>query len=81
MISLANLQIPIIREECAGEEKWTDGACCTWDLRGRENKGDETNRYDKLSCCPMDLIGSTMTRWYWLTRGESRGFITMTLSI
>ena len=45
-------------------------------FNGRENKSDETNRYDKLSCCPMDLIGSTMTRWYWLTRGESRGFIT-----
>ena len=40
-------------------------------MHGRENKSDEANRYDKLSCCPMDLIG-----WYWLTRGESRGFIT-----
>ena len=45
-------------------------------FNGRENKSDETNRYDKLSCGPMDLIRSTMTRWYWLTRGESRGFIT-----
>ena len=45
-------------------------------FNGRENKSDETNRYDKLSCCPMDLIESTMTRWQWLTRGESRRFIT-----
>ena len=45
-------------------------------FNGREYKSDEASRYDKLSCCPMDLIGSTMTRWYWLTRGESRGFIT-----
>ena len=45
-------------------------------FNGREYKSDEANRYDKLSCGPMDLIRSTMTRWYWLTRGESRGFIT-----
>ena len=43
MISLANLQIPTIREECAGEEKWTDGACCTWDLQweGKLERRDE----------------------------------------
>ena len=45
-------------------------------FNGRENKSGETKRYDKLSCGPLDWIGSTMTRWYWLTRGESRGFIT-----